>query len=170
MNYNVKKQEIYYSIEFALVSVISFIAGHYIVVLCHQKFSVIGGLWCMSSSLIVLFALVKTSFIACIKRFNASFIGIIIAILSCDIFPPCYVIMFIDVFLVALLCFILSLNHYIKISICSCVVIIGLGIVAPNYSVIFSGWLKLIDTIIGVTLSGLAICVSYYFNIRSFIK
>jgi uncharacterized membrane protein YgaE (UPF0421/DUF939 family) len=168
MNYNVKKQEIYYSIEFALVSVISFIAGHYTVVLCHQKFSVIGGFWCMVCSVVTLSPTFDQSKELAKKRIIGCMIGVFIAFFSCIILGYGYLSLFLSIGISIFITRLLKFYKGTRIASTQAADVVGLGIIFHGFNLYINVSTRILEAFSGVLIS--LICVYFRLEIYNLIR
>ena len=164
------QKAIYLSVEAGFVGLVTFLFGYKMAHFMRGALPVFGGIWCMSSSLVVLFAFVDTSLSSAKTRLVASVIGCVVGASLCYMIGPNYFSMFLSVTLTMFVSELFGYSKGVRISSCVAAVIIGIGMIAPNYSPFMNAVLRLSESLFGILFAMLVVYLSYKINMRDFSK
>jgi len=160
----------YMSVEAGIVGLITFLFGYKSAYLLHGALPFFGGIWCMTSALVVLFAFVDSSIASAKTRIISSIIGCIIATLFCCFLGASYFTMFLAVSLTVFISLLFGYEKGTRISSCVAAVIVGIGILAPTYNPLMNALLRLSESVFGICVGLFAVFISYLIKIRTLNK
>ncbi|WP_367606810.1 FUSC family protein [Legionella sp. W05-934-2] len=168
LNFSNLKKKCYISIEYGVVSSVSFWTGHEILAYFSPNYSSIGGFWCMVCAICILYPFIDSSIASAKLRFNASLIGFLFSGLCCYWFGYGYLQMFVAIALSVLATRLIKFYAGTRMAATQAAIVAIIGIVFPNFTLFLNLTTRFLETIAGLMIGLVALGLSYQMGIRKY--
>ena len=137
----------------AVCSWLAFYIGNEIEIVLHQKQAVIGGIWCMVTTIVVFQAIYDQTIKAGYQRILGAFLGAFISIVICSIFGYGIVQMIFSIFLSLCTIKLINIDQTIRITAATAGVIAGHGLTTADLVPWVDGSIRFLTTVIGACIA-----------------
>ena len=151
-------KKLYASLEFGIVTTVSFLLGVYITQLFGAGMPMIGGLWVAISAIIVLQETKDIAMHFALVRISGSFLGAVISCILLAFLPVNFYSIFFIIFITAFTCKIINFEEGLRLAALTAAIIIAVSFVDPGVKYYLNSTARFIESCCG---SFLAIAVRY---------
>lgn len=158
------------ALEYGIIGIICFTIGYTLAFLMNHMNPVLGGIWCMASALVVLQSLFEETLVAVKERVIGSLFGSIIAMSICSIMGYTIASLFTSILISTFLIVLFGYKEFVKISAPTAGIIAGIGIIYPDYPIFLNGFMRFIETSVGVVTSVSIIWIILKLDIKKYVN